>query len=46
MRHCGHGQRSARPSPSGLLHVGNLRTAMLAWLFAQHYRTLWLRMET
>ncbi|WP_423809607.1 glutamate--tRNA ligase family protein, partial [Proteus mirabilis] len=22
------------PSPSGDLHVGNLRTAMLAWLFA------------
>lgn len=24
------------PSPSGPLHVGNLRTAMLAWLFARH----------
>ena len=24
------------PSPSGNLHVGNLRTAMLAWLFAHH----------
>src|SRR3954452_24825595 len=23
------------PSPSGELHVGNLRTAMLAWLFAR-----------
>ena len=23
------------PSPSGPLHVGNLRTAMLAWLFAR-----------
>ena len=24
------------PSPSGPLHVGNLRTAMVAWLFARH----------
>ncbi len=24
------------PSPSGPLHVGNLRTALLAWLFARH----------
>jgi len=24
------------PSPSGDLHVGNLRTAVLAWLFARH----------
>lgn len=24
------------PSPSGALHVGNLRTALLAWLFARH----------
>jgi len=23
------------PSPSGALHVGNLRTAILAWLFAR-----------
>ncbi|MCV7088221.1 tRNA glutamyl-Q(34) synthetase GluQRS, partial [Mycolicibacter hiberniae] len=23
------------PSPSGDLHIGNLRTALLAWLFAQ-----------
>ena len=23
------------PTPSGDLHVGNLRTAMLAWLFAR-----------
>ena len=23
------------PSPSGDLHVGNLRTALLAWLFAR-----------
>ena len=26
------------PSPSGRLHVGNLRTAMLAWLSAHHGR--------
>ena len=25
------------PSPSGRLHVGNLRTAMLAWLSAHHH---------
>lgn len=24
------------PSPTGSLHVGNLRTALLAWLFARH----------
>lgn len=24
------------PSPSGDLHIGNLRTAVLAWLFARH----------
>ena len=24
------------PSPTGALHVGNLRTALLAWLFARH----------
>jgi glutamyl-tRNA synthetase len=24
------------PSPSGELHLGNLRTALLAWLFARH----------
>lgn len=24
------------PSPSGSLHLGNLRTAILAWLFARH----------
>ena len=23
------------PSPTGVLHLGNLRTALLAWLFAQ-----------
>ncbi|MFD3510528.1 tRNA glutamyl-Q(34) synthetase GluQRS [Nocardia sp. NPDC058666] len=37
----GHGPRERRgagryaPSPSGELHVGNLRTAVLAWLFAR-----------
>ena len=25
------------PSPTGLLHIGNLRTALYAWLFARHY---------
>ena len=24
------------PSPSGPLHLGNLRTAILAWLYARH----------
>lgn len=24
------------PSPSGDLHFGNLRTALLAWLYARH----------
>lgn len=24
------------PSPTGLLHIGNLRTALLNWLFARH----------
>ena len=24
------------PSPSGDLHLGNLRTALLAWCFARH----------
>jgi glutamyl-tRNA synthetase len=34
------------PSPSGDLHVGNLRTAVLAWLFARSTgRTFHLRME-
>ena len=23
------------PSPTGVLHLGNLRTALLAWLFAR-----------
>jgi glutamyl-tRNA synthetase len=30
----GHDGRFA-PSPTGVLHVGNLRTALLAWLFAR-----------
>ncbi|WP_369045597.1 tRNA glutamyl-Q(34) synthetase GluQRS [Sinomonas sp. P10A9] len=30
-----HGAGRFAPSPSGELHVGNLRTALLAWLFAR-----------
>ena len=34
------------PSPSGDLHVGNLRTALLAWLFARRSgRRFLIRME-
>ncbi|MGP6175120.1 tRNA glutamyl-Q(34) synthetase GluQRS [Corynebacterium sp. A21] len=34
------------PSPSGDLHFGNLRTAVLAWLFARHTgRSFYLRIE-
>ncbi|XKH53035.1 tRNA glutamyl-Q(34) synthetase GluQRS [Citricoccus nitrophenolicus] len=34
------------PSPSGTLHLGNLRTAILAWLYARHSdRTFLLRIE-
>ncbi|WP_313823767.1 tRNA glutamyl-Q(34) synthetase GluQRS [Citricoccus sp.] len=34
------------PSPSGALHLGNLRTAILAWLYARHSdRTFLLRIE-
>lgn len=34
------------PSPSGLLHLGNLRTALLAWLFARSTgRAFLIRME-
>lgn len=34
------------PSPSGTLHLGNLRTAILAWLFARHSdRDFLLRVE-
>jgi glutamyl-tRNA synthetase len=34
------------PSPTGTLHLGNLRTALLAWLFARHAGARFLvRME-
>src|SRR5947209_18008188 len=34
------------PSPSGTLHLGNLRTALLAWLFARSQGSRFLlRME-
>lgn len=34
------------PSPSGDLHVGNLRTAILAWLFARaDGKRFWVRVE-
>lgn len=34
------------PSPTGDLHLGNLRTAMFAWLYARSTgRRLWLRFE-
>lgn len=34
------------PSPSGELHIGNLRTAILAWLFARStHRSFLLRVE-
>jgi len=34
------------PSPSGDLHLGNLRTALLAWLFARSTgRRFLMRME-
>ncbi|MGI8459277.1 MAG: tRNA glutamyl-Q(34) synthetase GluQRS [Propionibacteriaceae bacterium] len=34
------------PSPTGELHLGNLRTAVLAWLFARSTgRRFWLRVE-
>src|SRR5881392_3159428 len=26
------------PSPTGLLHIGNVRTALFNWLFARHER--------
>lgn len=26
------------PSPTGLLHIGNVRAALFAWLFARHHR--------
>lgn len=46
--HPASGQGAGRfaPSPSGDLHVGNLRTAVLAWLFARSTgRRFLLRME-
>lgn len=34
------------PSPTGLLHVGNIRTALVNWLFARsHGGLFWLRMD-
>jgi glutamyl-tRNA synthetase len=34
------------PSPTGRLHVGNMRTAILNWLFARkHGGTFWLRLD-
>jgi glutamyl-tRNA synthetase len=34
------------PSPTGLLHIGNARTALVNWLFAQHHKgTFILRLD-
>ncbi|MFO8059018.1 MAG: glutamate--tRNA ligase family protein, partial [bacterium] len=34
------------PSPTGLLHIGNARTALINWLFARHHGgTFVLRIE-
>ena len=34
------------PSPTGMPHVGNIRTALFSWLFARHYEgTFILRIE-
>lgn len=34
------------PSPTGLLHVGNVRTALINWLFARHFKgTFLLRLD-
>ena len=42
----GPGAGRFAPSPSGDLHVGNLRTALLAWLFARSTgRSFLVRME-
>ena len=39
-------RRPVRPSPSADLHIGNLRTAVLAWLFARSTgRRFLLRVE-
>lgn len=44
MNHVGAGRYA--PSPSGDLHLGNLRTAMLAWLFARSSgRSFLIRIE-
>ena len=41
-----HGAGRYAPSPTGELHVGNLRTAVLAWLFARSTgRRFLLRIE-
>jgi glutamyl-tRNA synthetase len=37
-----HGAGRYAPSPTGELHVGNLRTAVLAWLFARSTRRRFL----
>lgn len=43
-QHSGVGRYA--PSPSGDLHFGNLRTALLAWLFARHTgRSFLMRVE-
>jgi glutamyl-tRNA synthetase len=40
------GRARYAPSPTGVLHLGNLRTALLAWLFARSSgRNFTLRME-
>lgn len=34
------------PSPTGMLHLGNVRTALFNWLFSQHYEgSMLLRIE-
>ena len=34
------------PSPTGLLHIGNVRTALINWLFARHHQgTFILRLD-
>src|SRR4029453_42154 len=35
LRHVAGAAGRFPPSPTGVLHVGNLRTALLAWLFAR-----------
>ena len=34
-----HGEARTRfaPSPTGYMHVGNLRTALYTWLIARHF---------